>query len=548
MWRTGKGSTRAAPGLPTTLALASALALAATTAPAIAATCDGIAPVAGTTLSAFPVVTGLNGTPLLVTAPPGDLDRIFVVEQAGVIRYHLRGDPTSVTSVFLDISARVQLGGEMGLLGLAFDPDYEQNGYFYVNYTEGPSGGPWFTVVARYSRSGVDPFAADPTSELRILRFAQPEENHNGGQVMFGPDGFLYVATGDGGGGNDQHGVCGNGQDRATLLGKMLRLDVRDLDPASVPPDCGGVGSAYRVPSDNPFALTGTSDCGEIWLYGLRNPWRSGFDTATGDLYLADVGQQCWEEVNVLPAAMAAGANLGWRQMEGNHCFSTATPFICDPAPVTCATSPACEDPSLVLPVEEYGHEVGCSIIGGPVYHGCQMPDVAGTYFYGDLCTAFVKSFRFVGGAVTEKADRSDEINPTGLLGNLTSFGTDGYGEIYAVSYSGLVLRIGPPFTALEVSARGAGKQLELDMASWTWEDLTLSTDRPVAHYRIYRGTPGGAFACIANAATPVLAGGDPSNPPLGGLYAYVVTAVSPTGEETRPGIAGTSFQLAGCQ
>jgi len=527
------------------LALSGVLSL-----PAAGAVCDGVAPVAGTDLAGFAMVTGLAGRPLLVTAPPGDPDRIFIVEQNGVIRIHRHGAGPGVTSVFLDLTSRVLSSyNEMGLLGLVFDPDYEQNGWFYVNYTEGAFLGPWYTVVARYTRSPADPDSADPASEVRLLRFQQPQTNHNGGQMLFGPDGYLYIGTGDGGGSNDNHGTCGNGQDRATLLGKLLRLDVRGIDPAGVAPDCGGALAQYQIPSTNPFALAGDADCGEVFAYGLRNPWRSAFDAATGDLFIADVGQNCREEINALPVGAAAGANFGWRAMEGSHCFSTVTPSNCDPTPVLCPGTPMCGDPSLVLPIVDYLHAAGaCSVTGGPVYRGCQMPDLAGTYFYGDYCAGFVRTLRLVGGAPVDMLDRTAQIDPGGnLVSGLTSFGTDGRGEVYVVHRSGFVGRLGPPFTALEVSGPGAGTQFQVGAPSWTWEDLPRSTDREVDRYRLYRGTPGGGFTCVATTTSPALPGGDVEDPPAGGMFAYVVTAVAVTGEETRPGIQGTAFLPASC-
>ncbi|HYS77742.1 MAG TPA: PQQ-dependent sugar dehydrogenase, partial [Candidatus Dormibacteraeota bacterium] len=292
---------------------------------AAAANCAGVTPAANSSLGSVPVVTGLPGRPLFVASPPGDRDRLFVVEQNGFIRIKKRGDPPGTFSTFLDISARVQAAptlDEMGLLGMAFDPDYAASGLFYVDYTEGPLNGPWFTVVARYAVSVSDPGVADPNSEERLLRFQQPQSNHNGGELQFGPDGYLYISTGDGGGAGDLHGTCGNGQSRGTLLGKLLRVDVRGVAPASLPPDCGGATAVYRVPADNPFAHGLGGDCDEIWAYGLRNPWRSSFDAANGDLYIADVGQNCWEEIDYVPGGDRGGENYGWRMMEGNHCYN----------------------------------------------------------------------------------------------------------------------------------------------------------------------------------------------------------------------------------
>lgn len=530
------------------------LALAATTggSPTMAQdVCAGVSPVASFTLSAFPVVTGLAGRPLEVTSPPGDTDRLFIVEQSGLIRIHHRGDPPDATTIFLDLTSIVQATpslDEMGLLGMAFDPDYATNGRFYVDYTEGPFTGPWFSVLARYQRSDPDPDVADP-AELRLLRIAQPQNNHNGGQLFFGIDGFLYVGSGDGGSGGDPHGTCGNGQNRTSLLGKLLRLDVRDLDPGSVPPDCGGPGLPYRIPSGNPFALTGTSDCGETWAYGLRNPWRSTVDPATGDLYVADVGQNCWEEINVLPGGGPAGANFGWRQMEALHCFNTSQPTNCTPPPAACSGSPACNDPSLTLPILEYSHaNSACSVTGGHVYRGCQMPSLAGRYFYGDYCAGFVRSFRLSGGAPADPQDHTAAVDPGGaLVLGLTGFGRDAQGEIYVVDRSGTVLRLAPRFADLEVSGSGAGTPLLLDGPDWTWEDLAFTSMQPVSFYRVYRGVPNGIFRCRFTSPTPSWTGGDPEVPPPGGLFVYVVTAVSPSGQESRPGIAGAGFVLDAC-
>ncbi|HEV8700000.1 MAG TPA: PQQ-dependent sugar dehydrogenase [Candidatus Polarisedimenticolia bacterium] len=526
-------------------------------APARAVDCTGVAPVSNTSVTAVPVVTGLPGRPLFVTAPPGDRTRIFIVEQDGFIRIKKRGDPPDRFVTFLDISTVVQATrtpslNEMGLLGLAFDPDYPANGFFYVDYTEGPLGGPWSTVIARYSVLAGDPDAADPDSEVRLLRFAQPQANHNGGQVQFGPDGHLYVSTGDGGGANDQgtgHAVCGNGQSLGTLLGKILRLDVRGTAITGLDPDCGGATADYRVPADNPFADGPGGRCDEVWAYGLRNPWRSAFDAANGDLYIADVGQNCYEEVNYVPAAQAAGRNYGWRSMEGKHCFNPSTPLTCNPVAATCSGSPACMDPSLTQPVVEVPHAGGvCSITGGEVYRGCLMPDFSGAYFYGDYCAGFVKSIRMAGGEVTNGQDWTDEVAPGGTLVNsLTSFGQDAQGEIYITDRDGIVLRILPLFTDLEVSGAGAAEPFRLDLDAWRWEDLGASTMQPVDHYRVYRGRPGGVFTCIFTTPAPQWAGGDPDAPSTGTVFAYAVTALSPGGDETHGVAPPQILDPAGC-
>jgi glucose/arabinose dehydrogenase len=533
------------------LVLSILLARAATAGP-----CDGVSHSTNTQLRSTVVVTGLTGKPLYVTAPPGDTSRIFTVEQNGFVRIHKHGDPATTTTLFLDISAK--LGGttafnEMGFLGMTFDPDYATNGRFYVFYTEGPLAGPWFTVIARYNVSS-NPDQADPLSELRIIRFQDPETNHKAGQLQFGPDGFLYINVGDGGGGGDQHGTCGNGQSKNTLLGKILRLDVRNVDPNAVAPDCGAVPGNYKIPFSNPFRDGLGGNCDEIWEYGFRNPWRSSFDPATGDHYIGEVGQNCWEEIDWVAAATGAGLNFGWRQMEGTHCFDTNQQSNCNPAPVACGTSPACHDPSLVLPILEYGHTgspAPCAVTGGYVYRGCRMTSFLGTYFYGDYCAGTVKSFVNVGGTPTSPADWTSSVDPTTTLANgLSSFGVDAQGEVYITDNSGTgqVLKLVPPFPNLEVSGDGAGSVLLLDKTGdWTWEDLFRSTDVPVSFYRVYRGTPNGHFDCVLKTTVPKWpAGGDPAAPAADQLFAYLVTAVNASSEETATGHPGT-FNAASC-
>ena len=251
-----------------------------------------------------------------------------------------------------------------------------------------------------------DPNVADSTSGDTVLAVVhQPYGNHNGGSLVFGPDGKLYVGLGDGGGGGDPFR---SGQSLNTLLGKILRLDV-------------DAGTPYTNPSDNPFI--GTSGArGEIWLYGLRNPWRFSFDRSNGDLYIGDVGQGAWEEVNVLTAGSTGGANFGWNVMEGDHCYAASM----------------CDRSGLVSPVSEYGHSDGCSITGGYVYRGTFVPDLAGRYLYGDYCRGWVRSFRFVGGRATEPLDWS----ALAVDGGLSSFGEDQRGELYVMTLSGRLYRI----------------------------------------------------------------------------------------------------------
>jgi len=344
------------------------------------------------TLDTQVVATGLSN-PLYLTAPPGD-PRLFVVEQAGRVRIIANG--ALLTTPFLDITDRVLAGGERGLLSVAFHPNYATNGYLFVDYTD-LSGD---TRLDRF-RVSTDPNVADKASAKAILFAEQPYANHNGGLVLFGPDGMLYVALGDGGSGGDPQG---NGQDRGVLLGKLLRVDVDNGDP-------------YAIPADNPYV--GVSGArGEIWAYGLRNPWRFAFDREGGMLYIADVGQSRREEVNAAPAA-TGGLNYGWNVMEGDECYGTST---CDPS-------------GLTLPVLAYGHADGCSITGGYVYRGQAVPALQGHYFYSDYCGGWLRSFRLGGGAADQRDWGFD-------LGNVLSLGEDSAGELYVLSANGTVYRL----------------------------------------------------------------------------------------------------------
>jgi glucose/arabinose dehydrogenase len=302
-------------------------------------------------------VTGLNA-PVHVTHAGDGSGRLFVVEQAGRIRLVRSGalQPTP----FLDITSRVGCCGERGLLSVAFPPGYAAKRHFYVNYTNLAGN----TVVARY-RLSADPDLADPGSEQIVLSVTQPFSNHNGGQLAFGPDGYLYVGMGDGGSGGDPQD---NGQRANTLLGKLLRLDVE----AGTQP--------YAIPPDNPFR-TAAGWRGEIWAYGLRNPWRFSFDRSTGDLWIADVGQNRYEEVDFQPTGSAGGQNYGWRLMEGAHCYN----------PDPCTTT------GLTLPVVEYGRSDGCSVTGGHVYRGSRYPRMQGVYLYGDYCSGRIWGVRRAG-------------------------------------------------------------------------------------------------------------------------------------------------------
>jgi glucose/arabinose dehydrogenase len=347
-----------------------------------------------------PVVSGLS-MPVHLTAPAGDA-RLFIVEQPGRIRVVKDGQLLAVP--FLDISARVSYGGERGLLSVAFDPQYAANGRFYVYYTSAPNGD---IVVERYGGTvGADVASATPTPVITIPH--PGASNHNGGLAMFGPDGMLYLGTGDGGGGGDPGG---NAQNLGTLLGKILRLDVRTLP--------------YTIPATNPYANVSGAR-GEIWGLGLRNPWRFAFDRGVtpADLYVADVGQGAWEEIDVV-SSTAAGLNYGWNRLEGSHCYPSTV--------ASCSVAGG-----VVTPAAEYDHSAGrCSIAGGFVYRGPAIPEIAGQYFYSDYCAGFLASL-----TGTSTGERVTRIWNVPNVGNVLSFGEDAAGELYVLSANGTVYRI----------------------------------------------------------------------------------------------------------
>jgi glucose/arabinose dehydrogenase len=327
--------------------------------------------------------------------PDGTSGLIFITEQRGVI-YAFSANNTQQAGIFLDITDRVNRGGdEEGLLGLAFGPDYQENGYFYVYYS---AADPRRSILSRLSLDQENTDVADPESEVIIMEVAQPYSNHNGGQLAFGPDGYLYIGLGDGGGAGDPQG---NGQNLGTLLGSILRIDVSGLS---------GPGD-YEIPADNPFVDT-TGARAEIWAFGLRNPWRFSFDSETGLLWAGDVGQNLWEEIDII----VKGANYGWNIMEGFHCYSPST---------------GCDQSGLTLPLVEYDHSQGCSVIGGYVYRGDQIASLQGYYIYGDYCSGNIWALAYHNNAVTQNI----LLVESGL--SITSFGEDLAGNLYILSRDG---------------------------------------------------------------------------------------------------------------
>ncbi len=337
-------------------------------------------------------------------------NRLFVVEQQGIIKVFSNNQDVSSEKVFLDIRDRITSGGETGLLGLAFHPNYIQNGYFYIDYTS-PST-TLHTVVARYKVSNSNPDSADENSELILLTQEQPFNNHNGGRVVFGSDGYLYISFGDGGSGGDPYN---NGQNLQTFLGKILRIDVNSAN--------GNLN--YSIPSSNPFAGNISGYKEEIFAYGLRNPWRFSFDFTTNKLWCADVGQNQWEEIDTIQN----GKNYGWRIMEGKHCYNP---------PSDCDTS------GLTLPIWEYDHSSGnCSITGGFVYRGNSVPELIGKYIYADYCTSNIWALDANGTSIENKF----------LLkapGRITAFGVDQKNELYLCNFDGNIYKFKPTATGIK--------------------------------------------------------------------------------------------------
>jgi glucose/arabinose dehydrogenase len=394
------------------------------------------APLAGAQSLRAQLVGAGFSQPTFATAPAGDPLRLFVLEQSGKIRILRNGQ--IVPTPFLDLGVgglnKLSSGGERGLLGLAFHPNYASNGYFFVNYTAAGSGA---TIVERY-RVSTNPDVALASSGTVFLTVPQPQNNHNGGMIQFGPDGKLYIGMGDGGGFADTgtgHAPVGNGQALSTLHGKMLRLDVNLPAP--------------HIPPDNPY-FGATNALGEIWHLGLRNPWRFSFDPANGDLYIGDVGESAREEIHYVPAG-AANRNFGWRCMEGLTC--------------TGYTGCGCNSPALTLPVHEYSHNSGCAVIGGYVYRGAALCALQGSYLFADYCSSRVWSCRIVNGQLTQLQDRTLELEPPGgsvSISTIPSLARDGLGELYVVDADGEIYKIVNAQSQPDCDADGISDACEL--------------------------------------------------------------------------------------
>lgn len=473
-------------------------------------------------LTTVRVASGLT-SPIYAIGPPdgpsGPDDRLFIVEQPGTIRILDLTTGQMPADPFLDILTLVlDDGNEEGLLSMAFHPDYntpgaDNEGVFFVYYTNLAGD----NQVSRYS-VGVDPNDADETTAQTVLLFPHPaRSNHNGGQIAFGPDGALYIATGDGGGSCDPDD---NAQNVDVLLGKLLRLNVDEFPPYST------VGNPFAGPP---------AGANEVWAYGLRNPWRFSFDRVTGAIYIGDVGQGLWEEIDCQPSTGTGGENYGWDLYEGTFC----------PNPSCGGIVSQCSTIQPVPPIRQYDHTTdgfSCSLTGGFVYRGCRMGDLHGSYFYADYCSDQIRSFRSepecAYDAAGEVLRTSDLATPTLTINNITSFGQDGRGEIYICDRDGEVFRILPELTIMEVSGSNA-TPLRAEGSDFVWEDLRATSMHPITAYKVYRSENDatGEFDCVHQGPDTNWPGGDPQDPTLNEAFFYLVTALNSAGDETRPGI-----------
>lgn len=346
-------------------------------------------------INAFPNLSFIS--PVGLYHSNDNSNRLFVLEQQGIIYSFNNSENTSQKTTFLDIRNKVLSGGELGLLGLAFHPNFSLNGKFYLDYT---ADNPMRTIISSWTVNISDPNIANVTSEKILLEIQQPFANHNGGQLAFGPDGYLYIGMGDGGSGGDPYG---NAQNKSVFLGKILRIDVNS-------------GNPYGIPQDNPFKGNSVGYKEEIFAFGLRNPWRFSFDQVTGKLWAADVGQNTWEEIDIIEN----GKNYGWNIMEGNHCYLSSN----------------CNTTGLTLPIYEYSHSVGDSITGGFVYRGNEFPNLNGSYIYGDF-----EEGQIWGIKLNQDGSTDNTLLVDTTLG-ISSFGVDEQNNLYIVAYGGQIYRL----------------------------------------------------------------------------------------------------------
>lgn len=473
-------------------------------------------------LTTVRVASGLS-RPVFVGSPPdgpgGPDDRLFIVEKQGIIRILDLTTYTMLADPFIDITGRVQtsnsLQSEEGLLGLAFHPEYNtpgatNEGKFFVYYTNNSGN----NQVSRFGVSS-DPNVADDGVEDLVIEIPHPTySNHNAGPIAFGSDGHLYIGTGDGGGACDPDRT---GQDLQELRGKILRL---------------GVDSLPYSTAGNPHDGQATG-LDEIWSYGLRNPWRLSFDRGTGALYIGDVGQSAWEEINCRPSTSTGNENYGWRLFEGNSC----------PNPSCGGMADLCGDITHTKNILQYDHTFdggSRAIISGYVYRGCRMSDFHGNMFFSDNSSDNIHTFRTDGTcAVTAGPNRTADLAPGGgfAITDITSFGEDSRGELYICDNNGEVFKILPELSIMEVSGVGA-PPMHVDAAELVWEDLRASSGHDITQYKVYRSDndPTGTFGCVYSGVDTSWPGGDPDTPMADDVYFYLVTALNGAGGEARPG------------
>jgi len=507
---------------------------------AAAPDCTGISGVLNTDPNLFGEldtvrITGGLAFPVYVTAAPGDNTRLFVVEKRGKIR--VINDGVLNATPFLDIDPIVTGGtssfNEQGLLGLAFHPDYQNNGFLYVYYTaQSPFGA---ITIARYTR--LTPDSANAGSATMILQIPHPISNHNGGMLTFGPDGALYLGTGDGGSGCDPGPFPGNAQNTNSLLGKLLRLDVDGGNPYST--------------AGNPFDGA-TPGADEVWHYGLRNPWRWSFDLVSGALLIGDVGQNAREELDCVAAGVNE-RNFGWNAYEGFLCDTCNEWAAACPITLTNYTPPYADFSLAGAP---------CSVIGGYTYRGCRMPDLQGTYFYSDFCDDFVNTRRTNGAcSIGAATNREADLEPGGgvSIASIASYGQDNQGEMYIVDQDGgEIFKIIPEYTIVEISGPGATPFTFDADGGMVWEDFEAASDMTTRNYRVYRAVDSdpvdgpGPFVCIRSSSVPSWIG-DGDTPDPAQVYYYLTTGRNNEIEETTAGAASDGTlrvvdSAGGCQ